>query len=88
MFAEFILHFQYLSFVTFSYVLFLLCRINDIIISPPADCLLHCSCLEMVAGGPEGSCCSSNHVWGFNDVLCIDVSFLLHLNSAVQLNIH
>jgi len=63
--------------VTFYYVLFPLPRINDIA-NFSSELTACCTVLSSEwLGVLKALCCSSNHVWGFNDVLCtVDVSDL------------
>lgn len=69
-----------ISFLLLStmYVLFL-SRINDIA-NFSSELTACCTVLSSEwLGVLKALCCSSNHVWGFNDVLCtVDVSVLFH----------
>lgn len=69
-------------FAAFYYALFLLSRINDIA-NFSSELTACCTVLSSEwLGVLKALCCSSNHVWGFNDVLCtVDVSFLFHLKT-------
>lgn len=72
---------EYFSCFTFCCV-FLLSRINDIA-NFSSELTACCTVLSSEwLGVLKALCCSSNHVWGFNDVLCtVDVSFLFHLKT-------
>lgn len=65
---------------TLSAVFFLFSRINDIA-NFSSELTACCTVLSSEwLGVLKALCCSSNHVWGFNDVLCtVDVSFLFIL---------
>lgn len=69
----------------FYYVLFPLPRINDIA-NFSSELTACCTVLSSEwLGVLKALCCSSNHVWGFNDVLCtVDVSFLFHLKNHLR----
>lgn len=62
---------------TLAAVFFLFSRINDIA-NFSSELTACCTVLSSEwLGVLKALCCSSNHVWGFNDVLCtVDVSFL------------
>lgn len=63
-------------------------RINDIA-NFSSELTACCTVLSSEwLGVLKALCCSSNHVWGFNDVLCtVDVSVLFPLKTQLQLNI-